>query len=60
MNGEKRWTTSLLWEMLRWRNLPTVRPFDAEPRQQLYIHSNTEPLEIDRPELLDARYGRQN
>ena len=31
-----------------------------DPPHQLYTHELTEPLEIDEPELLDPKYGRQN
>ena len=31
-----------------------------DPPRQLYCHELTEPLEIDKPELLDPKYGRQN
>lgn len=31
-----------------------------DPPHQIYRHKLTEPLEIDEPELLDSKYGRQN
>ncbi|MDD5287792.1 MAG: hypothetical protein PHY28_01600 [Dehalococcoidales bacterium] len=32
----------------------------ADPSNQLYCHTQTEPLEVDAPELLDPKYGHQN
>lgn len=31
-----------------------------DPLHQTYRHEQTEPLELDEPELLNPKYGRQN
>ena len=33
---------------------------ELDPSPRPYIHSATEPLEVDLPEILDPKYGRQN
>ncbi len=39
---------------------PAKTMLETDSFHQPYIHEQTEPVEVDQPELLDPKYGLQN
>jgi hypothetical protein len=60
-NNENKWTSVVLLEAKHWRYFPKVSLLvEPDPGHERYCHTDTEPLEVDQPELMNSQYGRQN